>query len=126
MEEKLNKVKEILKEQNQEQILEYQIENNEELLDKILNINFEQLNKLYEKATKKEEKIETKVEPISYVDKDNLKKEEKEKYEKIGEKIIKEGKYAVVTMAGGQRNKTRTQWTKRNIRLWTSKPQEHI
>lgn len=126
MEEKLNKVKEILKEQNQEQILEYQIENNEELLDKILNINFEQLNKLYEKAIKKEEKIETKVEPISYVDKDNLTKEEREKFEKIGERIIKEGKYAVVTMAGGQRNKTRTQWTKRNIRLWTRKSQEHI
>ena len=126
MEEKLNKVKKILKEQNQEQILEYQIENNEELLDKILNINFEQLNKLYEKAIKKEEKIETKVEPISYVDKNSLEAEEREKYEKIGEKIIKEGKYAVVTMAGGQRNKTRTQWTKRNIRLWTSKPQEHI
>ena len=122
MEEKLNKVKEILKKQNQEQILEYQIENNEELLDKILNINFEQLNKLYEKATKKEEKTEVKVEPISYVDKENLEAEEREKYEKIGEKIIKEGKYAVVTMAGGQRNKTRTQWTKRNIRLWTSKP----
>lgn len=126
MEEKLNKVKEILKEQNQEQILEYQIENNEELLDKILNINFEQLNKLYEKATKKEEKIEAKVEPISYVDKNSLEAEEREKYEKIGEKIIKEGKYAVVTMAGGQRNKARSQWTKRNIRLWTSKPQEHI
>lgn len=126
MEEKLNKVKKILKEQKQEQILEYQIENNEELLDKILNINFEQLNKLYEKAIKKEEKIETKVEPISYVDKNSLETEEREKYEKIGERIIKEGKYAVVTMAGGQRNKTRTQWTKRNIRLWTSKPQEHI
>ena len=118
MEEKLKKVKEILNKQNQEQILEYQIENNEELLDKILNINFEQLNKLYEKATKKEEKIEAKVEPISYVEKDNLTKEEREKYEKIGEKKIKEGKYAVVTMAGGQRNKARSQWTKRNIRLW--------
>ena len=126
MEEKLKKVKEILKEQNQEQILEYQIENNEELLDKILNINFEQLNKLYEKATKKEEKIEAKVEPISYVEKDNLTKEEREKYEKIGEKIIKEGKYAVVTMAGGQRNKTRAQWTKRNIRLWIIKSQKYI
>ena len=108
MEEKLKKVKEILNKQNQEQILEYKIENNEELLDRILNINFEQLNKLYEKAIKKEEKIETKVDPISYVDKENLEAEEREKYEKIGEKIIKEGKYAVVTMAGGQRNKART------------------
>ena len=50
----------------------------------------------------------TETQPIPYVDKDALTKEEREKYEKIGEKIIKEGKYAVVTMAGGQRNKTRT------------------
>jgi len=102
MEEKLEKVKRILKEQNQEEILEYPIENTEQLLDKILTINFEQLNDLYKKAIKKEEKVEEKIEPISYVDKEELSVEEKEKYEKIGEKIIKEGKYAVVTMAGGQ------------------------
>lgn len=108
MEGKLEKVKKILKEQNQEEILNYPIENKEELMDKILTINFEQLNKLYKKAIKKEEKIEAKVEPISYVDKDILTTEEREKYEKTGEKIIKEGKYAVVTMAGGQRNKART------------------
>ena len=102
MEERLERVKEILKEQNQEHILNYQIENKEELLDKILTINFEQLNKLYEKAIKKEEIVEAKVEPISYVDKENLSIKDKENYEKIGEKIIKEGKYAVVTMAGGQ------------------------
>ena len=115
MEEKLEKVKEILKAQNQEQILNYQIKNKEELLDKILTINFEQLNKLYEKAIKKEEKLEEKIEPISYIDKYKIEKEEKERYENLGEKIIKEGKYAVVTMAGGQRNKIRTCWTKRNI-----------
>lgn len=104
MEEKLEKVRKILKEQNQEQILEYPIKNKEKLIDKILTINFEQLNKLYEKAIKKEEIVEEKIEPISYVDKYKLSIEEKEKYEKLGEQIIKEGKYAVVTMAGGQRN----------------------
>ena len=108
MDEKLEKVKEILKEQKQEELLNYPIKNKEELMDKILTINFNQLNELYKKAIKKEEKIEAKVEPISYVDKDILTTEEREKYERIGEKIIKEGKYAVVTMAGGQRNKTRT------------------
>ena len=36
------------------------------------------------------------------MDKEELSKEDKEKYEKLGEKIIKEGRYAVVTMAGGQ------------------------
>ena len=108
MEEKLEKVKEILKEQNQEQILNYPTQNKEELMDKILTINFEQLNKLYEKAIKKEEIKEAKIEPISYVDKEELSKEDREIYKELGEKIIKEGKYAVVTMAGGQRNKTRT------------------
>lgn len=108
MEGKLEKVKNILKEQKQEELLNYPIKNKEELMDKILTINFKQLNELYKKAIKKEEKIEAKVEPISYVDKDNLIPEEREKYERIGEKIIKEGKYAVVTMAGGQRNKART------------------
>lgn len=51
-----------------------------------------------------------KIENIGYVDQNKLTKEEKSYYEKIGEEIIKSGKYAVVTMAGGQRNKT---WTYR-------------
>lgn len=102
------KIEKILKEQNQEQILNYPIKNKEEFMDKILKINFEQLNKLYNKAIKKEEIKEAKIEPIPYVDKNALTIEEKEKYEKIGEQIIKQGKYAVVTMAGGQRNKART------------------
>ena len=102
MENKLEIVKRILKEQSQEEILNYPIKNQEEFMDKILSINFEQLNGLYKKAIKKEEIQQAKVEPISYVDKYKLSREEREKYEKIGEKIIKDGKYAVVTMAGGQ------------------------
>lgn len=106
MEEKIKKVKQILKDQKQEHLLKYQTKNEQEFIDKILSIDFEQLNKLYEKAIKKEEILEAKVEPISCIEKDNLTLKEKETYEKIGEKLIKEGKYAVVTMAGGQRNKT--------------------
>ena len=102
MEEKFESVKEILKEQNQEHILNYPIKNKEELMDRILAINFKQLNNLYEKAIKKEEIKETKVEPIPYVDKEKLSISERENYILIGENIIKEGKYAVVTMAGGQ------------------------
>ena len=64
MEEKLEKVKGILIKQKQEEILDYPIENKEELLYKILTINFEQLNKLYEKAIKKEEIKAAKIEPI--------------------------------------------------------------
>lgn len=116
MEEKLEKVKEILVEQKQEQLLQYpMLHQKEELLDSILNINFDQLNGLYQKAIQKEEQVETKIKPISYIEKDSLAKQEKEQYEQIGEEIIKKGKYAVVTMAGGQRNKTWPSWTKRNI-----------
>lgn len=105
MEERIDKLKEILKLQKQEEILEYPIK--EDVKDKMLTINFEQLNKLYNNAIKKEKIIEAKIEPISYVDKDSLPVQDREKYERLGEKIIKEGKYAVVTMAGGQRNKIR-------------------
>ena len=59
--------------------------------------------------------ISLKIENIPYVDGQKLSKEERENYEKIGTQEIKNGHYAVVTMAGGQRNKIRASWTKRNV-----------
>lgn len=74
----------------------------EKLLNQIEKIDFSQLNELYE-MTKKEIKFEnSKIEPMPYVDSAKLSEEEKKKYIEIGEKIICEGKLAVVTMAGGQ------------------------
>ena len=108
MEEKLKKVKEILKKEKQEQLLKYKIEEKENLQDSILAINFNQLNELYKKVIQKEETIETKIEPITCIEKEKLSEKDKKIYEEVGEKLIKEGKYAVVTMAGGQRNKIRT------------------
>ena len=55
---------------------------------------------------------EEKIEPIQYSIMKNIREDEKLTYKKIGEKAIKDGKIAVCQMAGGQRNKTRTQWTK--------------
>ena len=102
MKNKLQKVEQILKENGQEELLDYKIDYKEELLDEILQVNFEQMNKLYGK-TKEKEKIEnTKIEPINYVEKDKLSEEERVKYEQIGSQIIKNNQYAVVTMAGGQ------------------------
>ena len=58
--------------------------------------------KIFEE-TKKEVKIDLgKITPIDYVDKKKLNEEEKLHFEKIGEEIIKNNEYAVVTMAGGQ------------------------
>lgn len=76
MEEKLIKVKELLKKYNQEHLLTFfddlSAENKELLLDQILDIDFELMSKLYEN-TKKEIDIDTNsIEPISYVDKSKL------------------------------------------------------
>lgn len=100
--ENFEQTKKILKYQKQEQILEYPIRNKEEFANEVLKINFEQLNKLYDKAIKNEKVENSKIEPIPYIEKDKLSEEEKEHYKKIGENIIKNNEYAVVTMAGGQ------------------------
>lgn len=106
MENKLELAKEILKKYNQEHLLsQYEKlseKNKEYLLNQILNINFEQINKLYEGTKKEIELGEEKIEPIKYVEKDKLTNEEKDKYFELGAKEIKNEKLAVVTMAGGQ------------------------
>ena len=70
---------------------------------------------LYQKAKQIPELENDKIENIPYVDGQKLSKEDRENYEKIGTQEIKNGHYAVVTMAGGQRNKIRASWTKRNV-----------
>ena len=100
--ENFEQTKKILKYQKQEQILEYPIRNKEEFANEVLKINFEELNKLYDKAIKNEKVENSKIEPIPYIEKDKLSEEEKEHYKKIGENIIRNNEYAVVTMAGGQ------------------------
>ena len=100
--ENFEQAKKILNNQNQGQILEFPIENQKEFASEVLKIDFEELNKLYDKAIKNEKVQDTKIEPIPCIEKDKLKEEEKEYYKKIGENIIKNGEYAVVTMAGGQ------------------------
>lgn len=93
-----------LKKYNQEHILKYDLNNKqqEELEKQIENIDFEQLKSLYE-STKEEKCIEEKkIEHIPYTDKAKLTKEEQLSLFEIGEQVIKQGHYAVITMAGGQ------------------------
>lgn len=99
-----NKTIEILKKYHQEHLLEYKLNNNQmaELEQQILNINFEQLQNLYKSA--KEEKMleDKKIEHVPYTEKAKLEAETKIQLESIGEQVIKQGHYAVITMAGGQ------------------------
>lgn len=112
MEEKYMLVKEKLKKYNQEQLLSnyenLDTEDKNKLLDEVLQLNLEQINNLYKNIENGENKPCKNIEPISFIEKDKLSNDEKNKYEKIGKEIIKNGEYAVITMAGGQRNKA---WT---------------
>lgn len=106
MEEKYLAAKQKVERYHQEHLLNYFDKLSDEekikLLDEILTIDFNQMEELYE-LTKKEEVFKnSKIEPISYIEKAKIAEEDKNHYIKLGEEIIRSGKYAVVTMAGGQ------------------------
>ncbi len=106
MVEKIIRAKEILEKYGQEHLLKFYSELSDEkkskLLDDILTIDFKQLQELYESTKTKQNYENGKIEPIAYKSKENLTKEELNKYTAIGEEAIRKGKLAVVTMAGGQ------------------------
>ncbi len=98
----------ILKQNNQQHLLKYieMADNNqkEKLINEIENIDFEQLNELYNISKRDKDKIIESciIEHTSFVDKYKGDKQKLEEYKEKGEEIIKKGEYAVVTMAGGQ------------------------
>ena len=95
-----------LKTYNQEHIInllnKLEGKKREELIEQINNIDFHQIMELYDNTKKEIEIKENKIESISYLDKEKLTKDQKEEFDKLGEEVIRAGKYAVVTMAGGQ------------------------
>ena len=104
--DKLQEVVSILKEYNQEHIIKYMENLNEkekeELEEQILKIDFHQLTELYENAKKIIEIKENKIEKIDYIDKQKMSNSQKQQLSDIGGAVVATGKYAVVTMAGGQ------------------------
>ena len=95
-----------LKKYGQEHILnryEYlDEERKEKIINQIKHIDFDQTVELLNISKKSIKKPDEDVTNIEYIDKAKLSKEEYNKYYEIGVKQIQEGKYAVVTMAGGQ------------------------
>ena len=77
-------------------------EKKEKIIKQIKNIDFDQTIELFNITTKSIKKTDGEITNIEYVDKSKLSNEEYDKYYEIGKKRIEEGKYAVVTMAGGQ------------------------
>ena len=103
----MEKYKQILKDNNQTHLQKYIDMCNEEerknLIKEIENIDFDKLNKLY-KISKRPIKIEKGliIEHISFKDKYKLSEDKYNELKDLGEDIIKNNHYAVVTMAGGQ------------------------
>ena len=100
------KAKDILKEYSQEHLLCFYDELNESeqelLVKQICRINFKQIFDLYE-ASKTDEVIPCNlIEPLPYFDKSLLSSGDLNHYTLVGETYIKNGEFAVVTMAGGQ------------------------
>ena len=74
----------------------------QELIEQINKIDFHQMMELYQNTKKEIEFKESKIEPVPYLDKAKLTKDQREEFDKLGEEVVKNNQYAVVTMAGGQ------------------------
>ncbi|HJJ04341.1 MAG TPA: UTP--glucose-1-phosphate uridylyltransferase [Clostridiaceae bacterium] len=99
-------IEEVLTKYNQTKLMnlmkKFTKEENEKIINQLKTIDLEKMINLYNRGLQKIEADSKKISNIKYIDKSKLEKEEKETYKELGENIIKEGKYAVVTMAGGQ------------------------
>lgn len=97
---------EILKKYNQEHIIDWMNKLNEnekeELINQVLSLDIKQVVDLYNNLSKTFEIENKKIEKITAIDINKLSQEEFDNYKNIGIDVIKSGKYAVVTMAGGQ------------------------
>ena len=74
----------------------------EDLANQITKIDLAQVMELYDNTKKGIEIKENKIEAIDYLDKNKISQQEKERLENLGERVISNNQYAVVTMAGGQ------------------------
>lgn len=104
--DKNEEVIQILKTYNQEHIIKLleklEVDEKQKLIEQINKVDFHQVMELYQNTKKDIEIKENKIEAIKYLDKEKLTKNEIEILNAKGEEIIVSGKYAVVTMAGGQ------------------------
>ena len=109
MEEKFEQVEKILKKTGQEHLLKYidlipTDEGKKDLISDIEKIDFERLKQLYSLSNQnfKNSMKTVMLEHIRVFDKSRFSDEENKEILKIGEDIIANNQYAVVTMAGGQ------------------------
>jgi len=109
MHKEYSKFNKILKTYNQEHILKYIDEENEEkIINQVLNIDFEEIIELYKETSKDVEIDIENIEPVSAINPQKIDEETIQKYKKIGSTTIKNGEFAIAIMAGGQGTRLRT------------------
>ena len=105
MEENLDDIKRMLKKYSQEHLLNGYERLDEvkqrQLLSQIERTDFELINSLYNNTRKELELHNDTITPMEFFDKDKLNGYYKN-FQEVGEKAIRAGKLAAVTMAGGQ------------------------
>lgn len=109
MNEKYEKAKKLTEKFGQEHLLAFYHELTEKeqecLLEQILSIDFNLIKQLYEHAEAEEAgqtEIQGEITPIGCTEKTAIPEDVLKKYEEAGRQAMKEGKFAAVTMAGGQ------------------------
>jgi len=107
MKEEMKNIIEKLKKYNQNEIINlmenvYSEKENDEISNQISEIDLEKVMNLYNNATNIPFVDQTKIEHMKYTDLSTLTDEDFKELKSAGEDIIKSGKYAVITMAGGQ------------------------
>lgn len=104
--DKKSEIMQLLETYNQQHIIDLinKLDDNkkEELIEQINHIDFEQLFELYNNTKKEIEIKQNKIEAIDYLDKEKLTNNQIDLFNNLGEEVIINGNYAVVTMAGGQ------------------------
>ena len=107
MKEEYKKIIENLNKYGQKEIInmitnQYTEDEKNKLIEQLQNIDLEKVMDLYENAKIIPSIDESKIEHIKYKDLKGLSEEQFKEYKQIGINVIKENKYAVITMAGGQ------------------------
>ena len=103
---------EILEKYNQNHIIRH-LKNldedyKEKLVKQINEIDFEEIITLYNNTKIKRKIRDAKIEPLKTTVANKMEQKQKNEYLAEGESILKENKFAVVTMAGGQGTRLRT------------------
>jgi len=74
----------------------------DKIVEQVLNIDFKMLNKMFTSTQVRSINIENLLEPVKAIVENKLTIEEKNTFKNNGAKIVKNNKFAVVIMAGGQ------------------------